>query len=66
MGERTGRSGGKGDGEGEVRVKIGRGVIVASCSISTVSRSFLTPRTSNKTATWREEMNDEEGTARAR
>jgi hypothetical protein len=41
-------------------------VIVATFAISTVKRSLLTPHASYETATWREEMNDEEGIARAR
>ena len=41
-------------------------VTVATAATSTVSRSLLIPHASYETATWREEMNDDEGIARAR
>ena len=37
-----------------------------STSMSTVTRSLLTPHSSYETATWSEEMNDWRGTASAR
>ena len=41
-------------------------MIVATFAISTVNRSLLIPQASYETATWREEMNDDDGIARAR
>jgi hypothetical protein len=41
-------------------------VTVATFAISTVNRSLLSPCASYRTATWTEEMNDDEGIARAR
>ena len=47
----------EGGGEGEGRRRR-RGVSEGSTSMSTVTRSLLTPHSSYETATWSEEMNE--------